>query len=111
MGRRSRLSEEQWEALFDLDRAGVRRAVLAERFGVALSTLTWNARKRGRMKTQDPLAVDHRRRRAEGWPPGPCLLPEPQRDDARAPARPSAPLPGSNGLCQGSVRMTPEPDA
>ena len=31
MGRPSKLSEEQWEALFDLDRAGVRRALLAER--------------------------------------------------------------------------------
>ena len=69
MGRPSKLSEEQWGALFDLDRAGVRRAVLAERFGVSVSTLTWQARKRGRMKTQAPLAVDHRRRPAEGWAP------------------------------------------
>ncbi|MFC5344871.1 terminase large subunit domain-containing protein [Brevundimonas staleyi] len=68
MGRPSKLSEEQWETLFDLDRAGVRRAVLAERFGIGVGTICWQARRRGRMKTQDPLAVDHRKRPPEGWP-------------------------------------------
>lgn len=67
MGKPSKLSEAQWEALFDLDRAGVRRGVLAQRYGISVGTICWQARKRGRMKTQDPLAVDRRRRPAQGW--------------------------------------------
>ncbi|MGV3579477.1 terminase large subunit domain-containing protein [Brevundimonas sp.] len=68
MGKPSKLSEEQWEALFDLDRAGERRRALAERFGIGVGTICWQARKRGRMKGQDPLARDRRRKPPEGWP-------------------------------------------
>jgi hypothetical protein len=70
MGKRGRLSEEQWETLFDLDRAGVRRVELAARYGISVGTICWQARRRGRMKTGDPLAVDRRKRPAEGWAEG-----------------------------------------
>ena len=62
MGKPSKLSEEQWEALFGMDRAGVRRADLAGWYGITVGTICWQARKRGRMKGGDPLAVDRRRR-------------------------------------------------
>ena len=67
MGKPSKLSEEQWEALFEMDRAGVRRADLAGWYGISVGTICWQARKRGRMKGGDPLAVDRRRRPVEGW--------------------------------------------
>ena len=67
MGRQSKLSEEQWGALFDMDRAGVKRAVLAGWYGITVGTICWQARKRGRMKGGDAVAVDRRWRPAEGW--------------------------------------------
>ncbi|WP_428151122.1 hypothetical protein [Brevundimonas sp.] len=67
MGKRSKLSEEQWEALFGMDRAGVRRADLAGWYGISVGTICWQARRRGRMKGGDPVAVDRRRRPVEGW--------------------------------------------
>ncbi|EDX80075.1 MULTISPECIES: terminase family protein [Brevundimonas] len=68
MGKPSKLSDEEWEALFDRDARGERRSDLAREHGVSVSTLCWQAKKRGRMKGQAPDAVDHRRRPAEGWP-------------------------------------------
>ena len=67
MGKPSKLSEGQWEALFDLDRAGVGRAELAKGYGITVGTICWQARKRGRRKGGDPVAVDRRRRPVEGW--------------------------------------------
>ena len=67
MGRPGKLSEEQWATLFDLDRTGTPRVVLADRFGITTGTICRQARLRGRMKTQDGLAVDRRRRPAGGW--------------------------------------------
>lgn len=68
MGKPSKLSDEEWEALFDRDARGERRSDLAREHGVSISTICWQAKKRGRMKGQAPDAVDHRRRPAEGWP-------------------------------------------
>ncbi|NBB66049.1 hypothetical protein GVN18_43065, partial [Pseudomonas sp. ODNR1LW] len=68
MGKPSKLSDAEWEALFDREARGERRADLAREQGVSVSTLGWQAKKRGRMKGQTPDAVDHRRRPAEGWP-------------------------------------------
>ena len=67
MGKPSKLSEEQWQALFDMDRAGVKRAVLAGWYGITVGTICWQARKRGRRKGGDSLAVDRRKRPAQGW--------------------------------------------
>ncbi|MDO9610035.1 MAG: hypothetical protein Q7J26_16045, partial [Brevundimonas sp.] len=68
MGKPSKLSDEEWGALFDRDARGERRSDLAREHGVSISTICWQAKKRGRMKGQAPDAVDHRRRPAEGWP-------------------------------------------
>ena len=68
MGKPSKLSDEEWGALFDRDARGERRSDLARIYGVSISTICWQAKKRGRMKGQAPDAVDHRRRPAEGWP-------------------------------------------
>jgi hypothetical protein len=84
MGKPSKLSDEEWEALFDRDARGERRADLAREHGVSISTLCWQAKKRGRMKGQTPDAVDHRLRPAEGWPPDHVF---PQSRSGMTPAR------------------------
>lgn len=62
MGRHSKLDEGAWGALFALERAGASRGGLAERFGVTVAAIAWQARRRG-------LAVDRRRRPVGGWAP------------------------------------------
>lgn len=68
MGKPSKLSEAEWEALFARDAAGEPRRALAAEHGVALGTIAWQARKRQRLKGLSPGAVDRRRRPADGWP-------------------------------------------
>ncbi len=70
MPRRSRLSEAQWEALFARDAAGEPRGRLAKAYGVAVGTIAWQARRRGRLKGQAEGVVDRRRRPEGGWPAG-----------------------------------------
>lgn len=71
MPRRSKLTEAQWEALFGRDAAGEPRGRLAKAYGVAVGTIAWQARKRGRLKGQmDGAVVDRRRRPEGGWPAG-----------------------------------------
>src|SRR3990167_2645858 len=53
MGKPSKLSDEEWEALFDRDARGERRSDLAREHGVSVSTLCWQGKKSGP---------------AEGWP-------------------------------------------
>ncbi|WP_299173594.1 terminase family protein [uncultured Brevundimonas sp.] len=69
MGKPSKLSDEDWERLLDRHARGERRADLAREKGVSVSTISWQAKKRGRRLGETPGAVDHRRRPAEGWPP------------------------------------------
>jgi hypothetical protein len=71
MPRRSKLSEAQWEALFARDAAGEPRGRLAKAYGVAVGTIAWQARRRGRLKgLADGVVVDRRRRPEGGWPAG-----------------------------------------
>lgn len=71
MPRRSKLSEAQWEALFARDAAGEPRGRLAAAYGVAVGTIAWQARRRGRLKgPADGAVVDRRRRPEGGWPAG-----------------------------------------
>lgn len=70
MPRRSKLTEAQWDALFARDAAGEPRGRLAAAYGVAVGTIAWQARRRGRLKGQAEGAVDRRRRPEGGWPAG-----------------------------------------
>lgn len=68
MGKASRYSDEAWEAVFARERAGARRAELAREIGVSVSTMNWQARKRGIRRGVTPGWVDRRRRPEGGWP-------------------------------------------
>jgi hypothetical protein len=70
MPRRSKLSEAQWAALFARDAAGEPRGRLAKAYGVAVGTIAWQARRRGRLKGAAEGVVDRRRRPEGGWPAG-----------------------------------------
>jgi len=54
MGKPSKLSDEEWEALFDRDARGERRSDLAREHGVSISTLCWQAKKRGACRRLKP---------------------------------------------------------
>lgn len=68
MGKPSRYSDEEWEAAFARERAGARRAELAREMGVSVSTMNWQARKRGIRRGVTPGWADRRRRPEGGWP-------------------------------------------
>lgn len=68
MGAPSKLSEDQWEALFHRDAAGEARKALAREHGITVGTIAWQAAKRSKQKGQVVGAVDKRRRPPGGWP-------------------------------------------
>lgn len=68
MGKPSRYSDEQWDAAFAREKAGERRGDLAVELGVSISTMNWQARKRGLKRGVTPGWVDRRRRPEGGWP-------------------------------------------
>lgn len=67
MGKRSRYSDEEWDAVFAREKAGERRADLAREIGVSVSTMNWQARKRGIRRGVTPGWEDRRRRPEGGW--------------------------------------------
>lgn len=69
MGRPSKHPDATWDRAFARERAGERRADLAVELGVSISTMNWQARKRGLKRGVTPGWVDHRRRPQGGWPP------------------------------------------
>ncbi|MBI2262550.1 MAG: hypothetical protein HYU62_12905 [Caulobacterales bacterium] len=68
MGRPSRYSDEAWDRAFAREKAGERRGDLAVELGVSISTMNWQAAKRGLRRGVTPGWVDHRRRPEGGWP-------------------------------------------
>jgi len=64
---KSKLTDEQWAALWAKELAGARRRDLAVEFGMAVSTIASRAKKEGRLK-RDSGAPDHRVRPPGGWP-------------------------------------------
>ncbi|HYC99077.1 hypothetical protein [Brevundimonas sp.] len=68
MGKPSRHSDETWDAAFEREKAGARRGDLAVELGVSLSTMNWQAKKRGLKRGVTPGWVDRRRRPEGGWP-------------------------------------------
>ena len=69
MGKPSRYSDADWERAFAREQAGEARQALADELGVSISTMNWQARKRGLKRGVTPGWVDRRRRPAGGWPP------------------------------------------
>jgi len=68
MGKPSRYTDDEWDAVFAREKAGARRSELAVELGVSVSTLNWQAKKRGIRRGVTPGWVDRRRRPEGGWP-------------------------------------------
>jgi phage terminase large subunit-like protein len=68
MGKPSKYTDEEWDAAFEREKAGERRSALARELGVSISTMHWQASKRGIKRGVTPGWVDHRRRPEGGWP-------------------------------------------
>jgi len=68
MGKPGKHSDEAWDRAFAREKAGERRGDLAVELGVSISTMNWQARKRGLKRGVTPGWVDHRKRPARGWP-------------------------------------------
>ena len=68
MGKPSKYSDEAWDRAFAREKAGERWRDLAVELGVSISTMNWQARKRGLKRGVTPGWVDHRRRPEGGWP-------------------------------------------
>ncbi|MDI1325399.1 MAG: terminase family protein [Brevundimonas sp.] len=76
---KSKLTDDQWDALFEEERAGVPRKVLAVKYGVHTGAINRKASLSGRLKRRTG-APDQRCRPAGGWPddrvaPGAVFLP------------------------------------
>lgn len=69
MGKPSKHADAAWDRAFEREKAGERRADLAVELGVSISTMNWQARKRGLKRGVTPGWIDHRRRPEGGWPP------------------------------------------
>ncbi|RZI99454.1 MAG: hypothetical protein EON90_11605, partial [Brevundimonas sp.] len=68
MGKPSKYSVEEWDRAFEREKAGERRSALAVELGVSISTMHWQAAKRGIRRGVTPGWVDHRKRPEGGWP-------------------------------------------
>jgi phage terminase large subunit-like protein len=64
---KSKLTDDQWRALFAEELAGVPRRLLSPKYGVSKSAINVQALKRG-LRKRDTGAVDHRMRPPGGWP-------------------------------------------
>ena len=64
---KSKLTDDQWLALFAEELAGVPRRLLTVKYGVSKSAINVQALKRG-LRKRDTGAVDHRMRPPGGWP-------------------------------------------
>lgn len=69
MGKPSKHADAAWDRAFEREKAGERRADLAVELGVSISTMNWQARKRGLKRGVTRGWIDHRRRPEGGWPP------------------------------------------
>ena len=68
MGKPSKYTDADWDRAFAREKAGERRRDLAVELGVSVSTMNWQARKRGLKRGVTPGWIDHRRRPEGGWP-------------------------------------------
>jgi hypothetical protein len=68
MGKASKHADAVWDRAFEREKAGEKRRDLAVELGVSISTMNWQARKRGLKRGVTPGWVDHRRRPEGGWP-------------------------------------------
>lgn len=68
MGKPSKHSDAVWDRAFAREKAGERRRDLAVELGVSISTMNWQANKRGLKRGVTPGWVDRRRRPEGGWP-------------------------------------------
>ncbi|CAN7417574.1 hypothetical protein [Brevundimonas sp. LjRoot202] len=68
MGKPGKHADAVWDAAFEREKAGERRRDLAVELGVSISTMNWQAKKRGLKRGVTPGWVDHRKRPEGGWP-------------------------------------------